>query len=69
MDRDPIIDTLHGARLEQRLTQVQVAERAGLARNSLSFYETDRTLAPLPKLRAWADALGYDLVLVKREDE
>jgi transcriptional regulator with XRE-family HTH domain len=68
MDRDPIIDTLHGARLERGMTQQQLADQAGVHRMLVTDWETDRRLPRLDRLRRWADALGFDLVLVKRED-
>lgn len=67
MDRDPIIDTLHGARLEQGMSQGRLAELIDTTRSTVAMYEGDYCLPSLRRLHAWADALGYDLVLVKRE--
>lgn len=67
MDRDPIIDTLHGARLEQGLSQRQLANRIGCSPTAVWYWETDRRIPRLDRLRQWTEALGYDLTLTKRE--
>lgn len=66
MDRDPIIDILHGARIDSGVSQHRLANDAGVSRTSVTYWETDRCLPRLDQLRRWAEALGYDLVLVKR---
>lgn len=58
---------LQQARLQKRLSQEELAERAGVARVTLSRMETaaktDMSLAALLRL---ARALGYELRLVER---
>lgn len=58
---------LQQARLQKRLTQVELARRSGVSRVTLSRMETaaksDMSLAALLRL---ARALGYELRLVER---
>lgn len=67
MDRDPIIDTLHGARLDAGITQQKLADRIGCTRNEVCYWEIDHKIPRLDRLRLWAEALGYDVSLTKRE--
>ncbi len=59
--------TLQQARLQKRLSQEELAQRAGVSRVTLSRMETaaksDMSLAALLRL---ARALGYELKLVER---
>jgi transcriptional regulator with XRE-family HTH domain len=70
MARDPIVDALRAEREARNWSQRYVQERASvspLAVGYLSRLESGTAEPRLSTLRRWADALGYDLVLVKRE--
>lgn len=63
---DPLVATLRTIRRATGTTQAALAHTAGVDRTSLTGWETGRFQPPLPRLRAWAQALGYDLVLSRR---
>lgn len=63
--RDPIIEFLHSERLRQGRTQHDVAAEAGIPRVTLAAYESDVNVPPLPRLRTWAGALGYEIRLAE----
>lgn len=48
-------------RLAANLTQAALAERVGVARNSVSVWETETSLPPCAKLPEIADALGVSV--------
>lgn len=48
---------LKALRLEAGLTQVQLAQAAGLTQNTLTFYENDKKVPSAPRLAAIANAL------------
>jgi transcriptional regulator with XRE-family HTH domain len=60
-------EALQRARLQKRLTQAELAQRAGISRVTLSRMETaalgDMSVAALLRL---ARVLGYELTLVER---
>lgn len=63
---DPLVAELAAARTTRRWSQDCLSDAIGVAKNSLSRWETGTNTPGLVMLRAWAGALGYDLVLVKR---
>lgn len=63
---DPLVAELIAARTTRRWSQDSLSDAIGVAKNSLSRWETGSNTPGLAMLRAWAGALGYDLVLVKR---
>jgi predicted nucleotidyltransferase/DNA-binding XRE family transcriptional regulator len=54
---------LRDARQRARLTQAQLAERAGVAQPVISAYETGRREPSLPTLARLIGATGHDLVI------
>lgn len=64
---DPIVEELHTARKRSGLTQKTITERMGTTQSALSELERGVTTPRLPTLRRWAEALGYDVSLTKRE--
>ena len=64
---DTIVEALTVARKVAGRSLADVAEHAGVATNSVCRWECGHGLPGLTGLRAWAGALGYELVLVKRE--
>lgn len=63
---DPLVAELAAARTTRRWSQDGLSDAIGVAKNSVSRWETGTNTPGLAMLRAWAGALGYDLVLVKR---
>lgn len=61
---DPIITTLRTTRVRRGIHQGTIAQATGVDRTSVTGWENGRVLPPLPRLRAWAAALGYTLHLV-----
>lgn len=60
---DPIITTLRTTRQCRGIHQGAIAYAAGVDRTSVTGWENGRVQPPLPRLRAWAAALGYSLEL------
>lgn len=54
------------ARIQEGLTQRGLAERSGIAQNQIAKWECGGEFS-LRNLVRWADALGFDVRLVKRE--
>jgi transcriptional regulator with XRE-family HTH domain len=52
---------LHYARLKARLSQSELAERAGVSRTMVSAYEHSRRQATLPTLMRLLKAAGFEL--------
>ena len=50
------------------LTQLELAERAGIARSSVVNYETDHSTPRLIVLRAWAHETGVSLAWLLDDD-
>lgn len=66
---DAMVLQLEYERFRRGLTQQQVAEATGVLHNQISAWERrKRVVMSLPSLIHWANALGYDLVLVPREE-
>lgn len=63
---DPLVAELIAARTTRRWSQDCLSDAIGVAKNSVSRWETGTATPGLVMLRAWAGALGYDIVLVKR---
>lgn len=62
---DPIVAELRAARLEQGITQADLAEAIGICEATLACGERGVSQTSLGNLRAWAQALGYRLKLEK----
>jgi transcriptional regulator with XRE-family HTH domain len=56
-----IVDVLRRERVRRGLSQVELAETAGYARETLAFWETSRRMPSLPALEDWAGALGLKI--------
>jgi DNA-binding transcriptional regulator YiaG len=63
----PLVGRLTRIRYEAGLSGRQVAEVAGLHLSLIHKWESGVGLPSLDSLATWANALGYDLVLRKRE--
>jgi len=63
MVADPIIETLREVRAERGLTRSQVAALCGVSEAALRSYELGNRLPPLPAIRRWAAAFGYQVTL------
>jgi transcriptional regulator with XRE-family HTH domain len=62
-----IIEELRRARVNQGIAQFDLAETSGYDRVTIARYESGcRVPAQLQLLCNWAEALGHDLVLVKK---
>jgi transcriptional regulator with XRE-family HTH domain len=67
---DLILDTLHAERVERGLSLLDVARLVGRATcNSTWQWETGYNDLRLSSLRAWAGALGFDVVLMPQHRE
>jgi transcriptional regulator with XRE-family HTH domain len=65
---DPIIEQLRAARLARGMTLQQIGEAIGRKTyQSVWQWESGVSDLRLTSLRRWADALGYDLTLVRRD--
>lgn len=64
---DPIIRELHLCRRMAGITIAEVAERARLNPATISKAELGFQQPRLAVIRAYAEALGFDLALVERE--
>lgn len=60
------IEELRRARVNQGIAQFDLAEASGYDRGTIAKYETGRGTPSLRMLCNWAEALGHDLVLVKK---
>ena len=63
----PLVSALASIRQRQGLTQHTVAERAYLTPSLVGSWEAGWKTPQLPGLIAYADALGYELVLVPKQ--
>jgi transcriptional regulator with XRE-family HTH domain len=62
-----IIEELRRSRVSQGIAQFDLAETSGYSRISLARYEAGKYVPEhLQMLCDWAEALGHDLVLVKK---
>lgn len=57
------------ARLQAGLTQRELAPLLFTNQTSVSFWETGRSVPDLLNLMAWADVLGFDLLMVPKQPE
>lgn len=66
---DPLVTRLHYARVSKRLGQAALAARMEF--NQVGLSETERGMRDpkLSVLRRWANALGYDIQLVRLPEE
>lgn len=62
----PLVSTLAAVRQGQGLTQRMVAERAYLTPSLVGNWESGWKVPQLPGLIAYADALGYEVVVVPK---
>jgi transcriptional regulator with XRE-family HTH domain len=53
-----IAERIRVTRQQQKLSQTELAERAGINKKSLSRYELDNSIPPADALKAIADVLG-----------
>lgn len=65
----PIIAELITARLLKGWTQRDLAARFNMRQSEISGWERLAMLPTVASLAEWADALGYDLSLIRREDD
>ena len=65
---DILID-LRKIRQESRISQDAVAAATNTAQHRISYYETGRVLPRVELISAWADFLGYKLVLQPKGEE
>jgi len=64
---DPIIATLRAERGRLGLTQTDVAQLIGRKTyQTIHQWESGKNTPTLASLRAWANALGYDLALTRQ---
>lgn len=61
---DPIYHELRQLRQAAHISQQALADALGVHRTYLSHWERSIYNPALPRIRAWAQALGYDLRLV-----
>lgn len=64
MSTDPLMVTLARIRFQRHMSQVALAESAGVQHSSLNRWECGRAEPRLSSLRALLDALGLDLEVV-----
>lgn len=62
-----IVTYLSNGRVEQKVTQQQIADVTGWSREAVRNYELGSRAAPFDYVVALADVLGYELVLMKKE--
>lgn len=62
---DPLVAELREIRLEQGWTQEDLANRVGITEHTLRSGENGINQTTLANLRAWSQALGYNLKLEK----
>jgi transcriptional regulator with XRE-family HTH domain len=63
---DPLVQLLADIRQELGLTQQVMSELLGVPQSSISEWETGYVRPELSTIRRLLDALGYDVVAVKR---
>jgi transcriptional regulator with XRE-family HTH domain len=66
--RDGLIHQLREARRNAGLTQADVEDILGCTQHLVAKWEVDIRRPSFHSVYCWARALGYDLVLEKRED-
>lgn len=63
-----LVDELTRIRKYRGETQTEIARRAGVAQDRVSAWECGGHTPNMRHLIAWADALGYDVELVAKEN-
>lgn len=63
MTVDPIVDQLWEARIVAGLTQMELADKAGVSQPSISRIESGKIQPTLKLVRQLAEALGLDIQL------
>lgn len=66
---DPLVTRLHYTRVSKRLGQATLAARMKSSQARLSETERGMRDPTLSLLRRWANALGYDIQLVRLPEE
>ena len=66
---DPFIQLLRRERLAQKLSFYSLADKSGYAYQALMSWEHGRRSPRFRCFIDWANALGYDVTLTKRQDE
>lgn len=61
-----IVEVLRRTRVNSGVAQFDLSEAAGYNRGTIAKYETGRGTPSLHMACNWAEALGYELVLVKK---
>lgn len=61
-----IIEELRRARVNQGIAQFDLAETSGYSRSTIAKFETGRGTPSMHMACNWADALGFEIVLVKK---
>lgn len=64
-----LVDQLARARVARRWSQTKTALRCGYSRPILCRWESGRDLPRLTSFVDWANALGFDVVLVRKGAE
>ena len=62
----PLLRELRYHRIRRKISQEALAQKAGVSESMISMWECGRSAPGLYNLTAWANTLGYDLVLVPR---
>jgi hypothetical protein len=62
-----LLDTLTAARKEQTRKGVSIAHQIRASSNAVGTWESGGVTPNARMFVAWADALGYDVTLVRRE--
>jgi transcriptional regulator with XRE-family HTH domain len=65
-DPHPIVKELRRIRIDNKLSQMDLACDLDIGQNVLSFREMGRVSPQLNTLSEWADALGYKITLTKK---
>lgn len=66
---EPWCDTLRDERMGRRLTQRMVADLCHVDVGTLTGWERGVNVKAMVKWRRWANALGYDIQLVRRDGD
>jgi transcriptional regulator with XRE-family HTH domain len=62
-----LLDTLTAARAERGRKGASLANQIGVSLNSIGHWESGGVVPNARNFVAWADALGYDVTLVRRD--
>lgn len=64
-----LVATLKAERIEQGIIQARLADKAGIVRSQLNFWERGTTQPGIGYLVLWARALGFRVLLVPIAEE